>query len=433
MRSITNMYIAIHLLCSCVAKGDGAESDLNAQQWLQAVRMITEQGQQDQAIDKIESVSPILARASQEEEERLVEFVKENPNIDFTVYLIPASGLCREDCHGRTMLICALASNYTNLLSELEHQDQVVSRYDYQPGINDNLLFRAMAWQAYDAMEQVVRIRPDLMSATVMGDPFILSVPSMGNRDVLKRLLDTGVDVNAYRGMHGQTLLDVISRDSIWFDLVRRYGGRAGRMRNNNLPQQFRKHKVQECANRAARIDLGRIVFPNGRSVVLPGHDMAGNTPADIPTVQWQKLSEASEHVLEQEMTALGEECGGVVIFRCGAGGAYHLRPHIEPILNRVNLMGIYLLQDGTGSPYVRPRDFCPYLTPENGNASVHGTAPSAPQGRSSAEETALRAEWNYREGVISWDAYAEQLRGLGFVALTNSQLLNTTLPIDTQ
>lgn len=416
MKRTMQIYLTGLMLGCCVTNGEEKILNAKAQGWLEAVQAITAQETREQPIEKLEYASPMRARASKAEEDRLVAFVNAHPEIDYTTYRMDESVIDREEFHGQSLLICALASNYTNLIDLLEQKQQVVSRYEYKLGTNHNLLFRALAWQAYDAMGQIVRIRPDLMNETVVGDPFIFSVPSTGNQSALVQLLDTGLDVNEYRDTHGQTLLDAVSRDSDWFELVRRYGGRRSTQKNA-LPQAFRERKLRECASRAATISLDRIIFPGGRSVELPGYDMIENLTPSIMSAKWRELSGADEHALEKELRTLGEGCGGLVIFRCGEGGVYHLRPHIEPILNRLNLAGIYLMQIGTSSPFVRQSDFCPYIAAAPLPEPVDESNIGKDVWRPSAEESALTAERKYQAGKITWDAYAEQLSKLGFAA----------------
>ena len=384
----------------------------------------------EKPIERQEFASPVLARASKAEEDRLIAFVKAHPEVDFASYHLPVTADIQKEGHGSTLVACAARFNFTNLLGVLERENKAISRYQFQRA-SDSPLFEAYACQSTDALVELAKMRPDWLLNPPNGASIVFDMVAMGDKATLQRILDLGADVNAIDPLDGRTLLDRVSRDSDWFDLVRTHGGRRILLAHgvdaikSPVPAKYRERKIQQYFNEAVQVYSNRMVFHNGSSVALPGFDMADGWLGSIQMAKWREMSGAEEHALEQELKPLGEQCGGVVIFRCYGGGVYHLRPHIEPILNRLNLIGIYLAQDGTGSPYVRPRDFCPFIAPATSPKPAEDSASAAQSWQPSAEESALTAEWKYQAGKITWDAYAERIQKLGFVAVPNPQAVN--------
>ncbi len=380
----------------------------------------------EKPIEKQKFASPVLTRASKEEEDRLIAFVKAHPEVDFASFHVPVTADIQKDGHERTLVACAARFNFTNLLEVLERENKAISRYRYQRE-SDSPLFEAYACQSTDALVKLANMRPDWLLNPLNGASIVFYMVAMGDKATLHRLLDLGADVDAIYPLDGRTLLDHVSSDSDWFDLVRTHGGRRLFLAHgvdeikSPVPAKYRERKIQQYFNEVVQVYSNRMVFQNGSSVALPGFDMADCWLGSIQMAKWRELSGEEERALEQDLKTQGDRCGGVVVFRCYGGGVYHLRSHIEPILNRLNVIGIYLTQNGVGSPYVRQRDFCPFLPPATLPKPDEDSASAVQSWQPSAEESALTVEWKYQAGKITREAYVERLQRLGFVVSSNS------------
>lgn len=374
------------------------------------------------AMSPLNYVAPFISKASREEEAEWMNFVRQHPGLDYATYRIAAEDTHRQEYQGQTLLVVAVACNYTNLIGLLESRHRVVSRLKPPATEGANLLLRAMAWQSFGAMEQIARLRPDFLVPGEGERPLTYHALALGNMDLMERLLEWGVDVDCPIPWRGATLMDLVKNDPHGFELVRRHGGRrtlppVGFFECESfVPKPYRLRMVQRNMDKAACLYSNRIEFTNGVIIPLPDYEILTLEEQFLIRARWKEMAQADQDRLEMELKELGRQSERLVLFRCQNGGVYHLQPHIEPILNRLNLVGLYLQKTGTDSPYIRPYDFCPFVEEAEKSSSHTGAESHSAREKYSPEEMALAVEWRYQQGMLSFEDYREKIERLGFV-----------------
>lgn len=296
---------------------------------------------------------------SDEEENKWVSFVGVHPEIDFASYRM------REDVtNGMHLINFAAGRNYYRLLEVMEQKGGAIRRFVI-PDNTASPLVLALMFEADDAVDVLLKIRPEWANRF---DPFLGSAPiyvPMEKTDVpgVKRLLDHGADADSEDGLTGQTLLQNAALRSLeMYELVRRHGGRQNQDRYLfRWKPDIREALLKKYVATACSIFPDRIVFSSGVNVSFPGAETVTNAIGK-GQVKLLPLPPVAENILKQELNSAGVKGSGTLIMNCHADFFPTLAQWIEPRLEDLNLVAIYVPEDVRTSLPNMPGSFVPTI-----------------------------------------------------------------------
>lgn len=303
---------------------------------------------------------------SSQEEAEVIERVKAHAHIDYADYRVGFRWEAATPPAGWSFVCRAAYENYTNLLVVLEQQDQVVSRYVVPPNEKSPLAV-AYDGEAYDAIEYLARMRPEWMNPKpAEGMPVIIQAVTGNQLDLTARLLDWGADVNS-RGINVDTLMDVAGRRSLqMYELIRRRGGRASDENKgiSRFKPEVRAQLVEKLTPNMLCMASNQLIWTNRRQIHLPPRqEPAGNSGYPFPA--WRDLSGDESYELEKLLEEAGEAGGGTILLKYTEPlDRLFLQSAVIPILDRLNLVGLWIPPDGEPLPLVMRHDYFPLLPP---------------------------------------------------------------------
>lgn len=296
---------------------------------------------------------------SDEEESKWVSFVGVHPEIDFASYRM------REDVtNGIHLINFAAGRNYYRLLEVMEQKGGAIRRFVI-PDNTASPLVLALMFEANDAVDVLLKIRPEWANRF---DPFLGSTPiyvSMSKNDVpgVKRLLEHGADADSEDGLTGQTLLQNAALKSLeMYELVRRHGGRQNQSQYLfHWKPELRDALLKKYVATACFIYPDRIVFASGVNVSFPEAESITNAIGKAQ-MNLLPLQPVAENILKQELSSAGVKGSGTLIMNCHVNSFPALAQWIEPRLDELNLVAIYVTEDVQTSFPNMPSSFVPTI-----------------------------------------------------------------------
>lgn len=301
-----------------------------------------------------------------EEEAKLIEQVKAHPEIDYAVGQVTLEGEMSTN-GGLRLVYKAAHEDYTNLLVVMEQQDRAVSRYETPEG-QQTPMDLAFAGKAFGAVELFARLRPDWLNPPPSrGTPQVILYVWKNDVELTRMLLDWGANVDS-RGVNANTPMEMAGSKSIeMYELIRSRGGKCS-FENRALRKwnpEVRNQVIEKYRPLMCHLISNRLELANGEWVALPPKELIAS-PAGGPSFpSWRELTSDERYQVEKALQKVGEQCGGTVLL------AYHdahdhlfIRSSIIPILEGLNLVGIFIPPEGEKLPLHLKHDCFPLLPP---------------------------------------------------------------------
>ena len=107
-----------------------------------------------------------------------------------------------------------------------------------------------------------------------------------------------------------------------------------------------------------------QLIWANQRQIHLPPRqEPAGNS--GYPFSTWRDLSSDEQYELEKLLEEAGEAGGGTILLKYAEPLDWlFLQSAVIPILDRLNLVGLWIPPDGETLPLVMRHDYFPLLPP---------------------------------------------------------------------
>lgn len=310
------------------------------------------------------------------EEAKLIEQVKAHPEIDFAICQVTLEGTLSTN-GGLRLVYKAAHEDYTNLLMVVEQQDRAVSRYETPEG-ELTPMDMAFAGKAFGAVELFARLRPDWLNPPPSrGSSQVATFVWKNNVELTRKLLDWGANVDS-RGVNAETLMEIAADSSLeMYELIRNRGGKCS-FENKALSKwkpEVRNQVIEKYRPHLCHLISNRLELADSEWVTLPPKEPV-SSPAGGPAFpSWRDLTSDERYQLEKAFQKVGEQCGGTVLLAYhDAHDHFFIRSSIIPILEGLNLVGIFIPPEGGELPFHLKNDFFPTLPPlkpEDGYTAV--------------------------------------------------------------
>ena len=300
------------------------------------------------------------------EEAKLIEQVKAHPEIDYALCQVTLEGALLTN-GGLRLVYKAAHEDYTNLLAVVEQQDRAVSRYETPEG-EQTPMDLAFAGKAFGAVELFARLRPDWLNPPPSrGTPPIILYIWKNDIEWTRKLLDWGANVDS-RGVNANTPMEMAGRKSLeMYELIRGRGGKCS-FENRALRKwdpEVRNQVIEKYRPHMCHLISNRLELATGEWVAVPPKELISSPAGELPFPSWRELTSDERYQLEKAFRKVGEQCGGTVLL------AYHdaddhlfIRWSIIPILEGLNLVGIFIPPEGDKLPFHLKNDSFPLLPP---------------------------------------------------------------------
>lgn len=257
------------------------------------------------------------------EEREMIEFAKTHPEIDFAAYnSYPYSGQARE-ADFFPFIQYAAACNYPNLLAYLEKSSRAVSRYTLGES-EPSPIETAINQGADDSVDFLGKVRPDWLSSS--GWAPVETAMAHDNVQLMRKFIDFGFDVNAYRGFMDSTWMDnSLTKSLEMYELIRSQGGRFSV--GIGWPLPLRKQLLEKYAGEMCHLYTNGMIFPDGTRV---DYEMEGDNS--------RQLSAPAMYALEHALENVGMRCKGTMLMVFHTQNPFEVRFDIQSILDRLNL-----------------------------------------------------------------------------------------------
>jgi hypothetical protein len=200
------------------------------------------------------------------EESRLIQFVTNHPEIDFTTYIsYPYAGV-EKTADNFPFVAYAVACNYPNLLTTLETHNTAISRYTLGE-LEPSLLELAMTMDSHDVIDLLIQKRPEWINDfSKSGMSPLDSAIIRGNVTLAKKLLEANPNQSQQRGGAGLPWMDYGVEGGIdMYVLLRNRGARFGF--TGPLPTALRQQLAARYSGEMLHLYTNALALPSGTRI----------------------------------------------------------------------------------------------------------------------------------------------------------------------
>ena len=275
------------------------------------------------------------------EEQELIEFVRNHPEIDFSTYLT----------NGVPILKYVTLCNYTNFLVFVEETRGAISAYkpiQYEA----TLLEYAMVSEFQNAIDYLASVRTDWVFEPQDGFTAITSAMMQDNVQQAEKFLNLGVDVQSNRWNTDHVWMDTAGDGSLaMYELLRSRGARFG------WDRPFRTERRQELwtkySGEVVHLYTNKLVMPDGTYVDI------------VMETNSQAISADTLKGIEQAITTVVLRCKGTVLIMFHTPNAEPVNFRMEEIVDRANVAVVRIPAGMESSPETWPMEYLPYIPPD--------------------------------------------------------------------
>ena len=272
------------------------------------------------------------------EEQSLIEFVRNHPDIDFSTYLT----------NGVPILRYVTLCNYTNFLVFVEDTRGAISSYN-PIGPEPTLLEFAMNSKFQGVIDYLASVRPDWVFEPHGGFTAISSAMLEDNVLQVEKFLNMGVDVHSNRWNKDLVWIDTARDGSVaLYELLRSRGARFGWDRP--FRTILRQELWEKYSGEVVHLYTNKLGLPDNSSVDFV-IDPDGHT-----------VSSATLNEIKKAIATVGARCNGTVLMMFHTPNAEPVNFRLEEIVDRVNVAIVRIPSGMESSPGDWPMEYLPYL-----------------------------------------------------------------------
>jgi len=273
------------------------------------------------------------------EEQELIEFAKNHPEIDFASYMT----------NGMPIIRYAASCNYSSFLSYIEEMDGAISRYTFE-GIEPPPLAMAMIYQAQETIDYLASVRRDWVFDPYDGGTVFTTAMMQDNILQVEKFLNLGLDVHSNRWNKNYVWMDTASDGSLpIYELLRSRGARFG------MDYPFRTELRQKLLSKYS----GEILNLYTNALVLPG----GARIDFVLGPDGETVLDATLAEIEAALITVGTRCKGTVLVVLHTPDAEPAGFRMEEIADRTNIAVVRIPFGQESSPETWPMEYLPYIS----------------------------------------------------------------------